>query len=307
MNDQDFVNTDFLPYFLPMLCDENRNSMYEKAIHAAVSHFIQNQHRKPKVLDVGAGTGMLSIFAAQAGAIQVVGLEANKLRAKIAQKNIQQQGFHKQIQIINCKSTEFQCKESFDMVISEILGTSATNEDMNEYLADLLARKVVQKFENNFVYCIPIDVHMWIQAYQFRNKQDQGVSFMRQELLKKNCDQFEISSLLGVYPHERELIAVKEPIKLIDQSSYEPIVLKEISLQVEKELLYICEWRCRLFSDTFLQHTLSAVSEFSPSQYSIRMKNWGFRVYSPVRAKSITISVTKDDILITSSKKKMKF
>lgn len=93
MNKNDFATTDFLPYFVPMLCDENRNYTYKNAINAAVTHFIANQNRSPKVLDVGAGRGMLSIFAAEAGAKQVVSLEANALRAQLAQKKHFRTGF----------------------------------------------------------------------------------------------------------------------------------------------------------------------------------------------------------------------
>lgn len=68
-----------------MLEDTSRNEAYHKAI------FDNKEAFKGKiVLDVGAGTGILSVFCAQAGAAKVYAVEASdtyKLAIEIAQEN----------------------------------------------------------------------------------------------------------------------------------------------------------------------------------------------------------------------------
>ena len=47
-------------YFLSMLDDADRNKRYGEAIKAAIAEFVRVEGRKPRILDIGVGTGMLS-------------------------------------------------------------------------------------------------------------------------------------------------------------------------------------------------------------------------------------------------------
>src|SRR4051794_2551446 len=58
-----------------MLRDGWRNAAYGNAIRAAVGAFVAAEKRRPVVLDVGCGTGLLSLMAAEAGAAAVIGCE----------------------------------------------------------------------------------------------------------------------------------------------------------------------------------------------------------------------------------------
>lgn len=58
-----------------MLRDRDRNNLYEQAIQKSIEHFTVKHGRPPVVLDIGAGTGLLSLFSARHGASAVVGCE----------------------------------------------------------------------------------------------------------------------------------------------------------------------------------------------------------------------------------------
>lgn len=76
-----------------MLTDSSRNKAYKTAI-------FDNKDRITGriVLDVGAGTGILSVFCAQAGAAKVYAIEASNTY-RIAEEVAKENGFEKIIQV----------------------------------------------------------------------------------------------------------------------------------------------------------------------------------------------------------------
>ena len=67
-----------------MLRDNHRNDAYSKAITEAVREFRTTRGRAPIVLDIGAGTGLLSLIAARAGAARVIAVEMFEQMAMLA-------------------------------------------------------------------------------------------------------------------------------------------------------------------------------------------------------------------------------
>lgn len=76
-----------------MLEDSARNEAYRQAILDNKSRF-----EGKTVLDVGAGTGFLSILSAQAGAAKVYAVEASEVY-KIALETVQENSFQHVIQV----------------------------------------------------------------------------------------------------------------------------------------------------------------------------------------------------------------
>lgn len=84
------------------------------------------------VVDVGAGSGILSLFAAQAGAKHVYAVEASEM-AEYARKLIAgNPSLGEKITVIQGKVEEVELPEKADILISEPMGTLLVNERMLE-------------------------------------------------------------------------------------------------------------------------------------------------------------------------------
>ena len=110
-----------------MLSDAARNSAYREAIESVVK---KGDH----VLDIGAGSGLLSLMAARAGAERVTGFEMVNDLAEIADLIVEDNGYQDVIEIINAKSTSGsvgsgkEMPKKADVLVSEILDTGLLGE-----------------------------------------------------------------------------------------------------------------------------------------------------------------------------------
>lgn len=109
-----------------MLQDFVRTYTYQRAILCNLDDF-----RDKIVLDVGAGSGILSFFAAQAGARRVYAVEASTM-AHFAQKLVDANNLTDCIKVIPGKIEEIDLPEKVDVIISEPMGYMLYNERMLE-------------------------------------------------------------------------------------------------------------------------------------------------------------------------------
>lgn len=107
-----------------MLKDDVRTRSYMRAI-------VNNRHlfEGKTVMDVGCGTGVLSIFAAKAGARKVYAVECSKIvdQAKLI---VRANGFADVIEIKECKVEDMDLPEQVDIIISEWMGYFLFYESM---------------------------------------------------------------------------------------------------------------------------------------------------------------------------------
>mmetsp|Transcript_42905 Transcript_42905/g.79670 ORF Transcript_42905/g.79670 Transcript_42905/m.79670 type:complete len:504 (+) Transcript_42905:75-1586(+) len=115
-----------------MLNDSIRTTAYKDAIVSNRKAF-----EGKVVLDVGAGTCILSIFAAQAGAKRVYAVEASSM-AEYGKRIVEANGFSDQIQVIQGLIETVELPEKVDVIISEWMGCFLLYESMLDSV--LLAR-----------------------------------------------------------------------------------------------------------------------------------------------------------------------
>lgn len=109
-----------------MMQDFIRTSTYQRAILANIDDF-----KDKVVLDVGAGSGILSFFAAQAGARKVYAVEASSM-AKHAETLVMNNKLNDRIVVIPGKIEEIALPEQVHIIISEPMGYMLFNERMLE-------------------------------------------------------------------------------------------------------------------------------------------------------------------------------
>jgi protein arginine N-methyltransferase 7 len=117
--------------------DEARNAPYRSAIERAVGP-------DTRVLDIGAGTGLLSMMAARAGAGEVVCCEMNPAVAEAASEIVALNGYSDRIRVVAKRSTDLHPDVDMggaaDLVVSEIVSNDLLREGVLPAMEDAVAR-----------------------------------------------------------------------------------------------------------------------------------------------------------------------
>jgi tetratricopeptide (TPR) repeat protein len=108
-----------------MLADEKRNDAYQQAIE-------RNVNADSNVLDIGTGSGLLSLMAAKAGSKTITTCEMVPEIADVAQQVIADNEYSESINVVSKKSTDLVVGEDLlekaDVLVSEILDVGVFGE-----------------------------------------------------------------------------------------------------------------------------------------------------------------------------------
>lgn len=172
-----------------MLTDRPRQDAYRDAISSNHSIFAGKT-----VLDVGAGTGILSIFCAQAGAAKVYAIEASKM-ADLARKVVKENGFENVIEVHQTKIEDFQLNDDdqrqVDIIVSEWMGFYLLHEGMLDsvlFARDKFLKPTGSMFpQNASIYIAPCAVPSLFDAWNVHDgvqMQAFGAALRAQKSLK---------------------------------------------------------------------------------------------------------------------------
>ncbi|KAJ3749438.1 S-adenosyl-L-methionine-dependent methyltransferase [Lentinula detonsa] len=197
-----------------MLKDSIRTGSYRNAI-------LHNTHlfKGKTVLDVGCGTGILSMFAAKAGASHVVGIDMSNIIDQ-AQKIINANGFSETITLVKGKLEESELPiKQFDIIISEWMGYFLLYESMLDTV--LLARDQYLK-PGGLIF--PDNATMYLAAIEDQDYKEEKINFW------DNVYGFDYSCIKD--------IALREPlVDTVDLKSVvtDPCMIKHIDLLTAKK------------------------------------------------------------------------
>ncbi|KAH9969273.1 S-adenosyl-L-methionine-dependent methyltransferase [Lactifluus volemus] len=197
-----------------MLKDTVRTGSYRAAI-------INNPHlfKDKTVLDVGCGTGILSMFAAKAGAAHVVGIDMSNIIDQ-AVKIVEANGFKDTITLVKGKLEEAELPiKQFDIIISEWMGYFLLYESMLDTVLEARDR-----YLKPGGLLFPDHATMYIAAIEDQDYKEEKINFW------DNVYGFDYSCIKD--------IALREP--LVDTVELkavatDPCVLKRIDLSVAKK------------------------------------------------------------------------
>lgn len=107
--------------------DAPRNAAYRAAIDRALT-----LRPGARVLEIGTGTGLLALYAAQAGASEVVTCEVNPLAARAATQVVADNGLADRIRVLSRHSGDLEAQRDIgwraDILLSEIIANDVLSE-----------------------------------------------------------------------------------------------------------------------------------------------------------------------------------
>lgn len=116
-----------------LLSDERRNQAFFEALRRCVTN-------ESAVLDIGSGSGIWAVMAAQLGARKVVAIERDQLLIGLIRRMAEENGVADRVTVVNADSRQAQLEREFDVVVSETIGNVIFEEQIVPIMADARER-----------------------------------------------------------------------------------------------------------------------------------------------------------------------
>jgi len=194
-----------------MLKDEPRMAAFRSAVEDNAELF-----RGKTVLDLGAGTGILSLICARAGAIRVFAIEASAM-AQFAKRIIVANGFEGVIEVLNVDADELEQLpggQKVDIIISEWIGTFLFHESM---LPSVLRARDKWLAPNGLL--LPDGATLFSASLEHINHKEMELDFFQ------DVAGFNMSAMVGAW-----IPAAQQQCVFHKFVNSEVVVLKDISL-----------------------------------------------------------------------------
>ncbi|CAF3549589.1 unnamed protein product [Adineta steineri] len=182
-NEWIFVDDDDFDYnqelarsaFADMLHDHERNIQYEKAIIKTIQT-LSKSTKKIHVLDIGTGTGLLSMMAARAFnqtidsscSLRITACEVFQPMAKIAKKCIEKNSLSHCIRVIDKRSTELDLEKDLqgdriNIIVAEVFDTELIGEGALRTFSEACKHLTI---DNENLRIIPARATIYVQLVQ---------------------------------------------------------------------------------------------------------------------------------------------
>jgi predicted RNA methylase len=287
-------------YFIPMLADKQRNQTYEAAIKETIDQFVQTQGRAPTVLDLGAGSGLLSIMCLHHGAEHVTLLDAHETLCNIAECQLEDLGISRdRWSVVTKLSTKLKSPARggtvYDILVCELIGSMINSESMYSYMSDLLKRGIIRHFAGKF-YTIPQRGEMTLGVYQTTEASiDTGIEYAPMHVIYDAVHGKEVDARIDWFQDEEVHIclarskctSLAENVSVLTEQYNVPHASEAVRFpfQVEigvvsttnfQDVLLVLEWQLQLSDSIVLDHTLKSVEAMTDPVMIARWINWGF-------------------------------
>ncbi len=190
--------------YYQMMADAVRNNAYKSAIFNTVQ-------KGDVVIDLGAGLGILSIWAVQAGAKKVYAIEKTET-IELAKEIAKENGCEKHIEFIQDLSTNVTLAEKADILISETLGSFGIDEQTLFFTHDCCERLLKDNAR-----IIPQHIDLYVAAVQHQSAYDK-INIWRQVPdinLEKAYDVFSSKMLIETVSPDQ---LISDPIQIAQYS-----------------------------------------------------------------------------------------
>lgn len=161
--DYDYVQEIARSAYADMLHDWDRNQKFEAGIKSAIAE-MKKRGIEPRVLDIGTGTGLLSMMACRHGANHVVACEAFLPMADIAYEVIKDNGFAHKIKIVPKRSTSMMVDADMEGMRANILVTEMFDTELIGEGAIETFRHAIDNLLVSDCLVVPSRARMYVQV-----------------------------------------------------------------------------------------------------------------------------------------------
>ncbi|KAI3383491.1 hypothetical protein SNEBB_007492 [Seison nebaliae] len=284
-SEDDFDNF-ILSAYDDMLNDYDRNLKYESAIQEAVRH-VKSRQNEVNVLDIGTGSGLLSIIAAKAGASLIIACERQPTVCKAAKKMFRLNKCSDvvtlmELDAMKLKDDHFNDISKFHIVTSELLDSQLIGENVCEIISHI---KSLKKCVDAIF--IPHSATIYCQLFQ---SSFIGNMFMLNGEVKNNIPfDYKLDSLKftnkakwSIENDRSYIFPITEPIPIIKNFQMDEKLLSnkfritaKNSGNVQAILLW---WELEMLSDDFPSITISTAPYWINERICTR-NHWMQRIY----------------------------